>query len=455
MKIQEIAKRMGVIKFSFHVFVTFCVVVLTWCFLLYPALICLCVIFDPSFRKPQINNYTLNMFYKTSQRYDTWAQYYLKSQYAKKANYEESVAATEWPMFGSVFYLLTAEEIKKELDHQKDGKSDKIRRVLLQSSNSAAKLIADPTTATWVKVMWGKNYLTKENLFYRMLLIMGLSSYENISGKNTYRAILTEQANSLADELSKAKHHVLDDYPGACYPNDVLWSVAAILRTDSILSTDHRQLAQQVVQALNTTFMTNQGLPGFMVDPMYGKTMELPRGCGNSGILIFAPELDRTVANQWYGNYEKLYWQDNGLCRGFREFSKTLNYSYNDVDSGPVIKGFGSVATFFGIGAARAQGRLDHALPITQEMIVVCWPTPFGLLFPRLMGKLMVDSSCLGETALLFSMSRPVPDSGIVPYTQKTPFIIWTAFFIYLIPALILLYLEYRSWKKWMKKFEK
>ena len=44
-----------------------------------------------------------------------------------------------------------------------------------------------------------------------------------------------------------------------------------------------------------------------------------------------------------------------------------------DVDSGPV-------------GAARANGRFDHAYPLSAEMLFACWPLPDGtLLFPRIL----------------------------------------------------------------------
>jgi hypothetical protein len=444
---------MSQFKFYLRIFGTICIIIISWCFLLYPAMVTLRIAIDPSFRKAQLNNYTLHMFYKTSKRYNEWAEYYLKTQYAAtKASHEDSVASTEWPMFGSIFYLLTAEEIKQELDKRKSGSNEKIYKVMLKASDFAAKIVADPVTGTWVKKMWGKDYLTKQNVFYRMLIIMGLSSYEKISGKTTYRTLLETQALSLADELTKAKYHLAEDYPGECYPNDVLWSVAAILRTDSLLTTHHHELAEQLMQILNKNCMTNKGLPSYMADPEAGKPYGIARGCANSGILLFAPELDKVIAKQWYQKYEEHYWKDNGFCRGFREYYKGFPDNMADVDSGPVIKGYGSAATVFGIGAARRAGRLDHALPMTQEILVVCWPTPFGLLLPGLMGKLMVDSSSLGETALLFSMTRPILETDVIPYAGRTPLIVWTAFLVYLIPGLILLWMEYRSWKKWLRK---
>ena len=63
-----------------------------------------------------------------------------------------------------------------------------------------------------------------------MLLILGLSSYEKITGNTQYHAVMSRQRVTLAEELAKAKLHLRDDYPGECYPADMLWAVAAIQR---------------------------------------------------------------------------------------------------------------------------------------------------------------------------------------------------------------------------------
>jgi len=442
--------RMGVWKFYFRAGLSLCVVISSLIFLLYPAWVTLRVALDSGFGKPGINSYTLSMFEQVSHRYNKWGNHYLKSQYASKVSWE-SVAGTEWPIFGSVFYLATAEEILHQLEGKKNWQARRLRKEILKTSEVAARIVADPSTATWVKQQWGENYLTKENVFYRMLLIMGLTHYEHITGKLTYRPLLGSQVQTLGKELSEAPYPLLDDYPGDCYPNDVLWAVAALRRADPLLGTDHQKLGDDLMKVLNTKTLAKEGLPTFMAIKFTGEGHDLSRGCGNSGILIYAPELDRGISHRWYQNYEKHFWQDNGWIRGFREYSKGIPYSNNDVDSGPVMGGFGSVATVIGIGAARANGRLDHASVLTRQIIPASWPTPWGLMIPSLMGGLMIDAAPLGEMALLFSMTRPVPSRDVVSSPWTLPWGIILIFFIFLLPGLYLIYTEYRYWKKWLK----
>ncbi len=131
---------------------------------------------------------------------------------------------TEWPMFGAVFFLVTAEDLHAR------GKIDATQGTVREAVEKAAQIVASPVTATWVRTKWGNGYLEKENVFYRMLLILGLSSYERITGRTQYHALMSRQRVTLAEELGKAKLHLRDDYPNECYPADMLWAVAAIQR---------------------------------------------------------------------------------------------------------------------------------------------------------------------------------------------------------------------------------
>ena len=108
---------------------------------------------------------------------------------------------------------------------------------------------------------------------------------------------------------------------------------------------------------------------------------------------------------------------------GFREFPKDMpgqNW-YADVDAGPVVNGFGFAASAFGIGAARTNGRFDHAYPMTAEMYAASWPLPGRTLFlPRLLSN-AADAPYLGEAAILFVLTRspadgfPVITGGSIP----------------------------------------
>ena len=316
--------------------------------------------------------------------------------------------------------------------------------------DKATEIVVSPDTASWVKERWGEAYLTRENVFYRMLLILGLSSYERITGDTRHRALMSEKRKGLAKELERARYHVLDDYPSECWPNDVLWSVAAIQRAAALEGTNHTALARALMAALDGP-LNVAGLPAFKVDKDTGQVYGTPRGCGNSGILSFAAELDAEVAARWYREHEAQFWKQNVWLAGFTEMPRGSKDAYSDVDSGPVAWEFGSMATVFGIGASKAVGRMDRAAPITMEAVACSWPTPFGFLIPAAMGKVAAGSGCLGETALAFVMTRPVYAKEVVPFTGGAPRIVWLMFFAYAGTGLMFIGFEVRAWRHFLR----
>ena len=123
-----------------------------------------------------------------------------------------------------------------------------------------------------------------------------------------------------------------------------------------------------------------------------------------------------------------------------------------DVDSGPVVYGIGSVSSAFGIGAAKAVGRIDRAAPLTAEVVAASWPTPFGFLLPGLMGRLAVKSWSLGEVALLFSMTRPTLAAETVPFKGRMPLIVWVFLVVYAGAGLFSIWFEIRSVRRLIQR---
>ena len=148
-----------------------------------------------------------------------------------------------------------------------------------------------------------------------MLLIMGLLSYEKITGDGRHHSLMSRQRITLAEELAKAKLHLRDDYPDECYPGDMLWAVAAIQRAARLDGARHDDLAKGLMAAFDGPLKAAEGLPAFQVEARSGRILQGARGCANSGLLLFAAELDPEIAAQWYKTYEEKFWKDTGWIR--------------------------------------------------------------------------------------------------------------------------------------------
>jgi hypothetical protein len=258
----------------------------------------------------------------------------------------------------------------------------------------------------------------------------------------------------LSAELDASRHGLLDDYPGECYPGDVLTSIAMIHRADKILGTDHSAFVSRAIRGFQNKALDPRGLVPYFASAPLGEPIGPTRGCDNSCVSLFSPEIWPGQAQKWYDLYSQYFWQETWTCAGFREFPKDLpgNDWYLDVDSGLVLKGFGCAACAFGVGAARVNGHFEQAYPLTTEMLVTSWPLPNGnLLLPRLLSN-AADAPYLGEAAILFNLTR-LPAEGVSVTTGGSmPGFVLICLALQFGLGLILLAAATRSLRQWQKR---
>jgi hypothetical protein len=401
-----------------------------------------------------------NLVFRThkaiSQKYAKWAQKRVHTGEAAKLSTSD-VAGTEWPIFGSVFYLWATEAIQEAYQENHKLARSAPKDYAHEAIEAATALIVDPNHATWVRQYWGYNYLKKENLFYRMLLISGLTSYQKLTSNNKYESLLCSQVESLSKELDESPHGLLDDYPGQCYPVDIVPAIAAIRRADAVLDTNHSEFSIRAIRGFQDNALDkNTDLPAYNVDSKTGYSLSSARGVGLSYMLIWAPELWPQTAKEWYGRYEQLFWQQNEWIKGFREFPRENDREafsnqlfFEEVDAGPVIAGYGVAASAFGIGATRAMGRFDHAYLLAAQAIAVSLPMINGtLLGPRILSS-MSDAPYLGEAAMLFALSRKSVDSVTITERPKPPWSVYVIVFFLLFTGIFEILISTYKLRRW------
>lgn len=429
-------------------------VVLASYFFFYPTIIILRDLNDPGLASGDAPpRFAYRWHHSLSNKYATWARERVASKKALNMSVQD-ISGTEWPVFGTVFYLWATEELQEAWEKDPSLYQFEPKVYARGAIEASAALVSDPNHAGWVKKHWGDDYLSQENLFYRMLLISGLTSYQKLTGNDQYETLLREQANSLADELDRSPHGLLDDYPGQCYPVDILPAIAAIYRADEVLGTDHSEFVKRAVRAFQGDAVDPlTGLPTYIADSRSGQGYGPARGVGITFMLIWAPQLWEEPSQDWYASYEHHFWQREWATAGFREFSKELPNGdwFIDVDAGPVMAGYGTAASAFGIGTTRTYGRFDQAYPLSAEAIVASWPLPDGTrLGPRMFSNLS-DAPYVGETALLFSLTRqPILDGG-APTDGSIPASVYFGILFYLICGSLLIWRTVFLVRRWNK----
>ncbi len=371
---------------------------------------------DPGLSAGEVPRFAFWWHRSLSDGYEPWARNRVASGRATQLS-TYNISGTEWPIFSSVFYLWATEALQEAWEQDPSLAPVMPRQYAQGAIEAAAALVADPNHATWVKDHWGDAYLHQENLFYRMLLISGLTSYQKLLSDNTYQSALRDQVETLAKEIDDSPFGLLDDYPGECYPIDILPAMAAIRRADEVLDADHSAFVSRALRAFEGARLDPETeLPAYVANSKTGQGWGSARGVGISFMLIWAPELWPEIAQQWYVRYEKQFWQEGPMWVGIREFPANYPNSDDwlmDVDAGPVLAGYGTAASAFGIGAARANGHFEQAYPLSAQALAVAWPLPNGtLLWPRLLSNLS-DAPYVGEAALLFSLTRKPAVKGL------------------------------------------
>jgi len=388
-------------------------------FLILPGFLVMRDLADPRLKDERIPKVAWRLHHDLSPRYARWARERVESGVAAHLNLYD-VPSTEWPMFGSVYYLWATEALQNAWE-QAPSLSREAPVVYARETIAAIMdLVLDPRHHTWVKTHWGPDYLHRQNVFFRSLIIAACTSHENLIGDGKYLDLLRDQVETLAAALDASPHGVLEDYPGDCYPIDVLAAIACIRRADAVLGTDHGPFVRRALRAFSGSMLDACGLPPYLMDVKTAEHLGPSRGTGNSYVLIFAPELWPELAADWYARYETHFWQKAWWAEGWREYPRVLDPKFGsymdgrlayDVDAGPIIAGFSPAANAFGLADATINGRLDHAYTLGSQLTAATWPLPDGsLLGPRLLSS-QCHAPYLGEACILFFLSQ-TPHQG-------------------------------------------
>ena len=331
-------------------------------FFVYPVGRAVLNIWDPALREPGMPKVAWRLYRNLTPRYATWAKERVAQGRAEGLS-TSNISRTEWPLFGSVFYLWGIQNLQDAWDGGDHSAGVEPKIFARDAIIAASELVIDPKHASWVKKHWGEDYLNRENIFYRMLVIAALTDREKLLHEGAHMDLLRDQVETFAAELDTSKTGLLDDYPGECYPGDVMAALMCIKRADAVLGTDHSKFINRALRGFIGTRASRHQLPPYCASARTGFPASEPHGCANSYMCLTAPELWPAQARQWYALYDKFFWQQRITAAGYREYSKDVphcDWAF-DVDAGPVVAGHGVAASAFGLGAARKNGRFNRA----------------------------------------------------------------------------------------------
>ncbi len=257
----------------------------------------------PNIRSAGIPQSAWKLHRTLSPKLQKWARERLASKRATELS-TSNISGTEWPLFGSVFYLWATESLQNawEKDQSSSAAPPNVY-AKVEIFEAVTKLVIDPGQANWVKIHWGEKYLKTENVFYRMLVIAALTSHARLTGEKDDLPLLKDQADSLSAELDASPHGLLDDYPGQCYPGDVLTAIAMIQKADKVLGTDHSAFVDRAIRGFQNAALDSRGLVPYFANAVFRHAGHPVPRLWQFLCLAFLSDIWPEQARKWYELY--------------------------------------------------------------------------------------------------------------------------------------------------------
>lgn len=168
----------------------------------------------------------------------------------------------------------------------------------------------------------------------------------------------------LFSEFSRSHTAVLEAHPGQSWPVDSLFGFESLQLHDRLFGTAYFRAFDRWLATMEATKDKVTGLHVSFLN-LDGTVRDVPRGCALSWSLAVLPRLAPKIAAEQWAAYQKSFVHCTlGTCL-VREYPPGIDRA-GDVDSGPIVNGYGLAATAFGLAAARANGDLETAAALER-----------------------------------------------------------------------------------------
>jgi hypothetical protein len=235
-------------------------------------------------------------------------------------------------------------------------------------------------------------------------LVLGL--HRRLVPDSRYAALNDRITRTLARRLARSRLLLLESFPGEVFPVDNGAVVGSIGLHDLATGADHARLLRRWEARLRRRSVDPvSGLLFQRVHADDGTMADLPRGSGTALAIYFLsfshPELSRQL-------YDALKEQLADTFLGFgvvREYPDRYSGSPGDIDSGPVVLGYGLSATGFTLAGSRIHGDRDLSSRLASTVHL------FGAPLDRGESLEFVTGGPLGN-AIIFAMLT-APTAGL------------------------------------------
>ena len=192
------------------------------------------------------------------------------------------------------------------------------------------------------------------SVLYLGHLNLMLGCHRQLVPGSPYRHLHDSLSAALAARFRQASSGNLPSYPGRRWLPDNTVALASLALHSRLTGSAHADAGQRWVARAKTQWLAPPtGLLASMVDTA-GQPSEGPRGSHLGWSIWFLAQVDSAFARQQYALYQRHHSTNLGVLRMYREFSGSYETGAGNVDSGPLILGYGIPATAFAFADAVA-----------------------------------------------------------------------------------------------------
>jgi len=229
-----------------------------------------------------------------------------------------------------------------------------------------------------------------------------------------------QDCNDFASALSHTDNPFLQTYTEATWPADTAVGVVALAIADPFLGQRYKPVVDRWLAQLQQRLDPKYGAITHM-STLDGRPKGWPRGESVALMSYVLADVDPSLAQRQYEILRNHFVAYSWGIPGVREYPHGVK-GREDVDSGPIILGFGQPATVVGAGAAIANGDEDLAEALLGTVEVAGFPIEIAGKRRYLGGYLPVGDAFLAWVRTARPVTRRAGYAAIVPGWWRLPF---------------------------------
>jgi hypothetical protein len=204
-------------------------------------------------------------------------------------------------------------------------------------------------------------YALPQSVLYLGHLNLMLGCHRQLDPASPYTELHDSLSARLARRLGQDPAGNLPSYPNLRWLPDNTVALASLALHSRLTGSPYAAVGQRWVARAHRDWLdASTGLLASMVDAA-GRPSEEPRGSHLGWSIWFLAQVDAAFARQQYALYQQHHSTNLGALRLYREFASGYQTGAGNVDSGPLVLGYGIPATTFAFADAVALGDYRNA----------------------------------------------------------------------------------------------